>query len=81
MVKTSGQNLDYHGFYLNYWVANGIVLVPNYNDPNDAVANEVIQTLHPNHIPLYIDGRNLCENGGHGPPAHPAAVGLKSFKA
>ena len=33
--------------YINYYIANNRVLVPNYNDPNDAVANNIIQQLYP----------------------------------
>ena len=44
--------------------ANSKVLVPNYNDPNDTVANAIIQTLYPNRTIVGIDVRNLYENGG-----------------
>ena len=33
------------------------VLVPNYNDPNDAVANGLIQTLYPTRTVVGIDVR------------------------
>ena len=61
---TSGTNLGYKGCYINYYVANGRVLVPNYNDPNDAVANAAIQALYPGRTVVGIDVRNLYENGG-----------------
>ena len=64
VVKTNGQNLGYPGSYINYYVANDVVLVPNYNDPNDAVANGILQTLYPNRTVVGIDVRNLYENGG-----------------
>lgn len=47
IVTTYGKNLGYKGSYVNYYIANNVVLVPNYNDPNDAVANAIIQGLHP----------------------------------
>lgn len=59
-----GNQLDYKGSYCNYYVANNVVLVPNYNDPNDAVANSIIQELYPNRTVIGIDVRNLYENGG-----------------
>ncbi len=64
VVTTSSVNLGYKGSYVNYYVANNKVLVPNYNDPNDAVANAIIQTLYPGRTVVGIDCRNLYENGG-----------------
>lgn len=59
-----GNPLYYKGSYANYYVANSVVLVPNYNDPHDAVANAIIQSLYPNRTVIGIDCRNLYENGG-----------------
>ncbi len=64
VVTTYGKNLGYKGSYCNYYIANNVVLVPNYNDPNDAVANTTIQGLHPGRTVVGIDCRNLYENGG-----------------
>lgn len=64
VVTTSGTNLGYKGSYVNYYISNNKVLVPNYNDPNDAVANGIIQTLYPTRTVVGIDVRNLYENGG-----------------
>ncbi|MEM9141507.1 MAG: agmatine deiminase family protein [Bacteroidota bacterium] len=62
--KTDGTDLGYKGSYVNYYIANTKVLVPNYNDPNDAIANALIQSLYPNRTVVGIDVRNLYENGG-----------------
>jgi agmatine deiminase len=62
--KTNGQSLGYKGSYINYYVANNRVLVPNYNDPNDAVANAIIAGLYPSRTVVGIDVRNLYGNGG-----------------
>ena len=64
VVTTSGTNLGYQGSYCNYYIANTVVLVPNYNDPNDATANAIIQGLHPGKTIVGIDVRNLYSNGG-----------------
>lgn len=64
VVTTNGKNLRYKGSYVNYYIANNKVLVPNYNDPNDVIANEIIQTLYPTRTVVGIDVRNLYENGG-----------------
>ncbi len=64
VLTTNGINLGYKGSYINYYIANSKVLVPNYNDPNDAVANGIIQTIYPTRTVVGIDVRNLYENGG-----------------
>lgn len=64
VVTTYGKNLGYKGSYANYYLANNTVLMPNYNDPNDAVANRIIQSLYPTRKVIGIDVRNLYENGG-----------------
>lgn len=64
VVTTNGTNLGYKGSYVNYYIANTKVLVPNYNDPNDSIANSLIQSLYPSRTVVGIDVRNLYENGG-----------------
>tara|TARA_R110001583_G_scaffold10417_1_gene47817 strand:+ start:964 stop:2106 length:1143 start_codon:yes stop_codon:yes gene_type:complete len=64
VLTTNGTNLEYKGSYVNYYIANSKVLVPNYNDPNDAIANSIIQTLYPKRTVVGIDVRNLYQNGG-----------------
>lgn len=64
VVTTKGTNLGYKGSYVNYYIANKKVLVPNYNDINDKVANRIIQTIYPTRKVVGIDVRNLYENGG-----------------
>lgn len=61
---TYGKKLGYKGSYVNYYIANRKVLVPNYNDPNDAVANKIIQSLYPDREVVGIDVRDLYANGG-----------------
>jgi agmatine deiminase len=64
-VKTNyGSNLGYKGSYLNYYIANTVILVPTYNDPNDSLALKIIQNLYPNRKVVGIDVRNLFANGG-----------------
>lgn len=64
-VKTTdGFDLGYKGSYINYYIANNKVLVPNYKDPNDAVANKIIQKLYPKRKVVGIDVRDLYQNGG-----------------
>ncbi|WP_211327055.1 agmatine deiminase family protein [Chitinophaga flava] len=63
VVTTYGKNLG-KASYINYYIANNSVLVPVYNDPNDAVAMNIIQKLYPDKKVVGIDCRNLFANGG-----------------
>ncbi|WP_418789189.1 agmatine deiminase family protein [Paenibacillus agilis] len=60
----SGKNLGYKGSYINYYIGNTVVIVPNYNDPNDKVANDRIQKLYPDREVVGIDVRELYKDGG-----------------
>ncbi|WP_445711591.1 agmatine deiminase family protein [Flavobacterium sp.] len=64
VVTTYGKNLGYKGSYANFYIANNVVLVPNYHDLNDVVANAIIQSQFPNRTVIGIDVRNLYEYGG-----------------
>ncbi len=64
VITAYGKDLGFKGSYVNYYIANTRVLVPNYNDPNDATANDLIQSLYPTRTVVGIDVRNLYENGG-----------------
>lgn len=64
VTTTYGIVLPYKGSYCNYYVGNTKVLVPNYNDPNDATANAIIGALYPGRTVVGIDVRNLYANGG-----------------
>ncbi len=45
VMTAYGKLLDDKGSYCNYYIANTVVLVPNYNDPHDSVANGIIQNI------------------------------------
>jgi agmatine deiminase len=64
VVTAYGTSLAYKGSYINFYIANAKILVPNYNDPQDAIANQIIQNLFPNKTVVGIDIRNLYVNGG-----------------
>ena len=53
-----------YGIYTNYYVGNGVVLLPVYNDPNDAVAQEVLAGLYPSRTIVCIDSTELYKDGG-----------------
>lgn len=56
--------LDYKGSYLNYYIANSVVLMPSYNDENDKVARNILQNLYPNKKVVAIDVTKLFKYGG-----------------
>lgn len=64
VTTATGKKLGYKGSYINYYIGNTVILVPNYNDPNDAPANAQIQALYPGRKVIGIDVRNLYANGG-----------------
>ena len=64
-VTTSwGGNVNFKGSYVNYYVANDVVLVPTYNDPNDSTALSIIQTLYTSKNIIGIDCSNMFYEGG-----------------
>ncbi len=52
------------GSYLNYYVGNEVVVVPNFNEPTDAEANAIIQGLYPNRTVVGINVLELWKDGG-----------------
>jgi agmatine deiminase len=64
VVTTYGFNLGFKGSYVNYYVANTVVLVPAYADANDAQARNLVQQLYPGRTAISIDVRNLYRDGG-----------------
>ena len=64
VVLNNGEKLGYKGSYANYYIGNKVILVPNYNDPNDKIANDIIQKLYPDRKVVGIDVRELYKNGG-----------------
>jgi agmatine deiminase len=45
LVQAEGEPLP--ASYANFYIANGIVLLPVYDHPNDARAREILQRLFP----------------------------------
>ena len=46
-VMMNGERLP--ASYANFYIANGVVLVPTFNDPNDRVALDILANLMPSH--------------------------------
>ncbi len=50
--------------YANWYVANGVVVVPTYGDPNDQRALDVIRPLFPEREVVGLPARTLITGGG-----------------
>ena len=53
------------GSYINYYVANGGVVVPQFDDPHDAAALETIQQLFPERRVVGVYAREILLGGGN----------------
>ena len=56
-VVMNGERLP--ASYANFYIANGLVLVPTFNDPNDRVALNVLSDLLPSHRVIGIHAVDL----------------------
>jgi agmatine deiminase len=50
--------------YANFYVANGLVVVPTFNDPNDRVALEILSRLFPGREVVGLHARDLVLGQG-----------------
>lgn len=50
--------------YANFYIGNGFVAVPQYGDPNDARALEVLRPLFPDREVIGLPSRAIIEGGG-----------------
>lgn len=64
VTLASGRNLGFKGSYVNFYVANTVVLVPTYDDPNDAVALDILREQFPGRRVTGIDFREVFADGG-----------------
>lgn len=53
------------GSYINYYIANGGVIVPQFNDRYDTAALETIQSLFPNRKVVGVYAREILLGGGN----------------
>ncbi len=57
--KIVRENLRLPASYANFYISNSSVLVPTFDDPNDATALSILQTLFPDRRVMGIDCREL----------------------
>ena len=51
--------------YLNFLIVNGGVIMPVFDDPNDAVAMGTLQRLFPDRRVVTVPGREIVLGGGN----------------
>lgn len=52
------------GIYINFYTGNDVVLVPNFNDPNDAIVNGILQQVYPDKTIVGIPAIEMAYEGG-----------------
>lgn len=50
---------------MNFYIANGGIVVPGFGDPNDAVAVEVLQRCFPDRRVVQVQSREVLLGGGN----------------
>ncbi|MFZ0324717.1 MAG: agmatine deiminase [Actinomycetes bacterium] len=61
--RTAGERLA--GSYVNSYLANGLVVVPVFDDPHDAAAVELYEQLFPGRRIVTVAGREILLGGGN----------------
>ncbi len=51
--------------YVNFYTANGGIIVPGFGDPHDRHARDILQKLYPNHEIVQIYAREILLGGGN----------------
>lgn len=64
LTKKNVKKLGYKGSYLNFYVANEVLLLPIYADENDQQAIALFTKLYPNKKIVPINVSKLYKNGG-----------------
>lgn len=53
------------GSYINFYLCNGGLILPTFDDPNDKVAADILQRLFPEHKVVTVPGREILLGGGN----------------
>jgi agmatine deiminase len=61
--RMAGQRMA--GSYINFYITNGGIIAPTFNDPFDAVALEKLQELFPDRQVVSVPGREILLGGGN----------------
>lgn len=58
------KNIQLPASYANFYIGNHTVLVPAFNDPNDAIAKDILKSCFPNRKVVLVDSRALIKGLG-----------------
>jgi agmatine deiminase len=53
------------GSYINFYIANGGVIMPTFDDPHDRAATEALEQLFPDHRIVGVPAREILLGGGN----------------
>jgi agmatine deiminase len=51
--------------YVNFYIANGVIVMPRFDDPQDGPAQALLQSLFPSRRVLTVPGREILLGGGN----------------
>jgi agmatine deiminase len=53
------------GSYVNFLIVNGGIIAPSFDDPRDAEAQQLLETLFPERRVVMVPGREILLGGGN----------------
>lgn len=62
-TRVEGERLA--GSYVNFYIANGAIVMPGFNDPADEKAKAILEELFPTREVIQIDARDILIGGGN----------------
>lgn len=62
-TRTPGERLA--ASYVNFYIANGAIVMPAFGDPNDKPAQDALQTLFPTREIIAVPARDILIGGGN----------------
>lgn len=65
MEPTRQENERLAASYVNFYISNGAVIMPGFNDDNDARAKEILAELFPDREVIQIYARDILIGGGN----------------
>jgi agmatine deiminase len=63
MPRVEGERLA--GSYVNSYYANGLIVLPVFDDPHDDAALKTYEQLFPHHRIVTVPGREILLGGGN----------------
>lgn len=62
---TRSNNYRLAGSYVNFYISNGAVIMPGFNDKNDIIAKNILENLFPTREVIQIYARDILIGGGN----------------